>query len=158
MGISPHYSERVGPNRGCIRVVGNTWKGKTIHCSCDNAAVVAIVRSSTSKHQLVMQLMRCLFFFVAIYQVYLESVHLPRVRNEAADALSRTTFLVSCSSCVVASARSFFVHFLGVFLIGGRFDRISSSRRSIRRALIQSTPDWSSPAWTSVQRTTLRKN
>ena len=54
---------------------GNTWTRKTIRCRCDNAAVVAIVRSGTSKYQLVMHLMRCLFFFVAVYQVYLEPVH-----------------------------------------------------------------------------------
>ena len=119
---------------------GNTWKGKTIRCRCDNAAVVAIVRSGTSKHQLVMHLMRCLFFFVAVYQMYLEPVHLPGVRNEAADALSRGN--VPRFMQLVPEADS----------------TASPVQDGLRRALIQSTPDWSSPAWTSVLRTTLRKD
>ena len=46
---------------GCA-VWGNNWRGKTLRCQCDNAAVVAIVRSGTSKPPLVMHLMRCLSF------------------------------------------------------------------------------------------------
>ena len=116
---------------------GNAWKGKTIRCRCDNAAVVAIVRSGTSKHQLVMHLMRCLFFFVAVYQVYLEPVHLPGVRNEAADALSRDN--VPRFMQLVPDANP----------------SASPVRVDLHSALIQSTPDWSSQAWTSVLHTTL---
>ena len=70
-------------------VWGKEWKGKTVRCRCDNAAVVAILRSNSSKHPLVMHLLRCLSFFVAHYQLYLDPVHLPGRCNEAADALSR---------------------------------------------------------------------
>ena len=50
---------------------GPGWRGKTVRCLCDNAAVVAILLSGTAKHPLVMHLMRCLSFFVAFYQLYI---------------------------------------------------------------------------------------
>ena len=80
---------------------GLSHGSQSIRCRCDNAAFVAIVRSGTSKHQLFMHLMRCLFFFVAVYQVYLEPVHLPGVRNEAADALSRDNVPYSAILAIV---------------------------------------------------------
>ena len=55
---------------------GPGWRGKTVRCLCDNAAVVAILRSGTAKHPLVMHLMRCLSFFVAFDQLYLDARHL----------------------------------------------------------------------------------
>ncbi len=38
------------------------WHGRTIRCWCDNAAVVAILRSGPSKDVKAMHLMRSLFF------------------------------------------------------------------------------------------------
>ena len=49
---------------GCA-VWGHAWKGKTVRCLCDNAAVVAILRSGSAKDPVTMHLMRCLFFFTA---------------------------------------------------------------------------------------------
>ena len=46
-------------------VWGLECQGKTVRCLCDNAAVVAIIRSGTSKIPLAMHLMRSLFFFTA---------------------------------------------------------------------------------------------
>ena len=45
---------------------GDGWRGKTVQCWCDNAAVVANIKSGTSKHSLVMHLMRCLFSSVPL--------------------------------------------------------------------------------------------
>ena len=42
-----------------------------VHCLCDNAAVVAILKSGTSRHGLVMHLMRYLLFFIARHQLCL---------------------------------------------------------------------------------------
>ena len=61
-------------------------KGKVVKCLCDNAAVVAIVRSGRSKHPLVMHLMRSLSLFTAGYNVGLMAEHLPGRENVAADA------------------------------------------------------------------------
>ena len=70
-------------------VWGKKWQGKSIQCVCDNAAVVAIVNSGSSKDALVMHLMRCLFFFQAVFSLSLHAVHLPGKSNVAADSLSR---------------------------------------------------------------------
>ena len=69
-------------------VWGPHWWGRTVECRCDNAAVVAIICSRMSKHPLVMYLMRCLFFIVAYYQLYLLPVHLPGKYSEAVDTIS----------------------------------------------------------------------
>ena len=107
---------------------------------CDNAAVVAIVRSGTCKHPLAMHLLRCLAFFVAYYQLYLETVHLPGACNEAAEALSRDN--------------------LSLFLqLTPRAQRVTTPLPdSLLRALVHTTLDWSSPAWTAALLSTLRKD
>ena len=49
---------------------GRQWQGKTIRVPCDNAAVVAILRSGWSKNNLAMHLMRCLFCFMASFTFF----------------------------------------------------------------------------------------
>ena len=56
-------------------VWGQAWQGKTVCCWCDNAAVVAIIRSGSAKDPITMHLMRCLFFFTAAYNLVLEPRH-----------------------------------------------------------------------------------
>jgi len=68
---------------------GEQWRGKTIKCWCDNAAVVAVLRSGWSKDEKLMHLMRCLFFILAHYNVSIIGQHIPGVENRAANALSR---------------------------------------------------------------------
>ena len=68
---------------------GRQWKGKTVRCRSDNAAVVAIVNSGRNKEARIMHLMRSLFFFMARYSIVVRAEHLPGKYNEAADALSR---------------------------------------------------------------------
>ena len=48
---------------------GSNWRGKTIKCTCDNAAVLAIINSGRSKENLAMHLMRCLSFFLAHFDI-----------------------------------------------------------------------------------------
>ena len=70
-------------------VWGGQWQGRAVRCLCDNAAVVAIIRSGTSRDPGVMHLMQCLFFFMARFQVVLQPAHIPGKQNEAADHLSK---------------------------------------------------------------------
>ena len=63
-------------------------KGKTLYCSTDNAAVVGIVRSGSSKDELAMHLVRCMSFFTASFQLRVVAAHIPGSKNVAADALS----------------------------------------------------------------------
>ena len=69
-------------------VWGKQWRGTTVKCICDNAAVVAILKSGKSKDRLAMHLVRCLFFFSAHFNIFLVTQHLPGRENVAADALS----------------------------------------------------------------------
>ena len=50
-----------------VALWGHLWKGGTVLCRCDNIAVVGIVGSGRSTHELAMHLMRTLFFFTAAY-------------------------------------------------------------------------------------------
>ncbi len=52
-----------------IALWGEQWHGRTVRCWCDNATVVAILRSGRSKDVRVMHLMRSLFFFLAHYNL-----------------------------------------------------------------------------------------
>ena len=52
-------------------VWGSQWRGMSVRCLCDNAAVVAIVNSGRSKVERVMHLMRSLSFFLARWNVVL---------------------------------------------------------------------------------------
>ena len=48
-----------------VAMWGKEWKSRPICCQCDNAAVVAVMKSGWSKNPLVMQLLRSLFFLAA---------------------------------------------------------------------------------------------
>ena len=96
MGKHSHNSERAAPYCMCVAMWGRQWKGMTVKCQCDNAAVVAIINSGRSRNERAMHLMRSLFFFLANYNVILKGEHLPGVDNREVDALSRddhATFL-----------------------------------------------------------------
>ena len=69
---------------------GSLWRGKTIQCWTDNAAVVAIVNSGRSRRsEIAMHLMRTLFFVMARFNLAIFATHVPGKENGVADALSR---------------------------------------------------------------------
>lgn len=70
-------------------VWGHNWKGGRVVAYCDNAAVVSVLNSRGSKEKSLMQMLRCLFFIEAHLQFSISSAHIPGVRNERADDLSR---------------------------------------------------------------------
>ena len=119
---------------------GRQWRGMTVQCRCDNAVVVAILRSGTSKLPLAMHLMRCLFFFVAYYQIYLDPVHLPGRCNEAADSLSRNNLPRFLQLVPTAQPQP-------TPLPGGLF-----------QALVSQTPDWTSDTWMTVLRSIFQRD
>ncbi|MCG8620844.1 MAG: hypothetical protein MJE68_02430 [Proteobacteria bacterium] len=109
-------------------VWGRQWQGKTIRVRCDNAAVVAILRSGWSKNNLAMHLMRC-FFFMARFHFFLMSEHIPGKLNVAADYLSRNKltlfFQQGPAACQTATA----------------------VLEELYQALIHQQPDWTSLTW-----------
>lgn len=111
---------------------GKHWQGKAVKFRCDNAAVVAIVRSGTSKDELAAQLMRCLFLFMAKFDLCLRAVHLPGKDNGAADALSRNDHMSFLSQ--VPAARH----------------APTAIPPGLARALVHNRPDWMSKSWTGL--------
>ncbi len=117
-----------------VAVWGRKWRGMSVRCRCDNAAVVAIINSGTSKNDKAMHLMRSAFFFLALYEVRIWAEHLPGVENRSADALSRNDHA------------SFLLQNPGA----------QPSPRvlppELVRALILRRPDWTSVNWTELLR------
>ena len=72
---------------------------KVVLFECDNMAVVTAVSKGTAKPDLVMHLLRCLWFFTAYYDIVIRIQHIPGSSNLAADYLSRNQ-LPKFFSCV----------------------------------------------------------
>lgn len=68
---------------------GPRWSGTRVICHCDNQAVVACLRSRTSREDHIMHLLRCLVFIEARYQFYLQPQYISTTHNHLADDLSR---------------------------------------------------------------------
>ena len=63
---------------------------KSVVCvQCDNSSVVSAIKKGAARDNTVMQLLRCLWFFVAHYDIHLVPEHIPGVTNKTADHLSR---------------------------------------------------------------------
>lgn len=110
---------------------GPHWRGKAVCARCDNSAVVAVIRSRSSKEKDLMQLLRCLWFFEASHQFHLYSRHIPGVENSLADDLSRDR--------------------LGEFL--EKAGRVNATPSYIPPSLLQwllsPQQDWTSQSWIS---------
>ena len=79
-------------------VWGHNWRGATVRCLCDNAAVVAIVRSGTSKDPLVMHLIRCLFSLLPRINCYCSPITCREGRIQQQITCPETLSLYSCRS------------------------------------------------------------
>ena len=82
-------------------VWGKDWKGLDVTCHSDNQAVVAVIRSRTSKDPDIMLLFRSLSFIEARYEFFLSAKYIPGSCNELADDLSRnrlSSFLQKASN------------------------------------------------------------
>ena len=122
-----------------IAIWGKLWSGKTVHCRCDTAAVVAIVRSGSSKDNFVMELIRNLFFVLAEFNVLLTIDHVPGVENAAADALSRDnydSFRLQMPSAHVCP---------------------TPIPEELVQLLVHQRPDWTSKNWTALWHAFLQK-
>ena len=67
---------------------GAQWSGKHICFRCDNDAVVTIIQNRRSQQALLTQLLRCLFFYTAIFQFHFSASHIPGANNIVTDAIS----------------------------------------------------------------------
>ena len=111
---------------------GESWSGKSVRVRSDNAAVVAVINSGSSKDQEVMHLMRCLVFISAKFNFITSATHLPGAHNQLADALSRNDALYFMSNYPQAQlAPTPIPHALIDLLMGSK-------------------PDWTSQRWSNL--------
>ena len=59
-----------------VALWGKQWQGGSVVCCCDNAAVVAILKSGWCKDNLGVHLLQSLFFWLAMDQVAILSEHI----------------------------------------------------------------------------------
>ena len=68
---------------------GKEWTGKVVLFKVDNMAVVDIIADIYSREPHLIHLVRLLVFFASLHSFWFTSEHIPGLRNEFADALSR---------------------------------------------------------------------
>jgi len=70
-------------------VWGPLLQHKSVEFHCDNEGLVAAINKGSSKEETVMHLIRCLWFFTAIFDFHITVMHIAGIANNAADMLSR---------------------------------------------------------------------
>ena len=81
---------------------GHHWLGKHIRFHSDNDAVMTIIENQNARYTLLIQLLRCLFFYASVFQF--TALHTLRVHNVVADAISRNN-LTSLHSLIPQASR-----------------------------------------------------
>ena len=72
----------------CV-VWGPTLAKSKVLIQCDNLSLVSAITKGYSKDKEVMRLLRCMWFFVAYFDLDLHVEHIAGIKNTAADQLSR---------------------------------------------------------------------
>ena len=116
-----------------VALWGNHWENKVVRCRCDNAAVVAVVNSGTSKCDKVMHLLRSAFF-TARHNITLMAEHIRGVDNHLADALSHDDHHTFLSQLPEAKRMPVTIP------------------QELIQALVLQHPDWASINWTTLLR------
>ena len=120
-------------------VWGPQMSRKSVLFQCDNAGVVAAIKKGSTKEDRVMQLLCALWFFVAHFDISITIEHIASAQNTAADQLSRSDM------------QSFFLS----------NPQASWLPTPLPRELLQivsvSSPDWTSPAFTQLFSTIIKK-
>ena len=62
---------------------------KSIEVQCNNTGAVSVINKGSSKNKTTMHLLRCLWFFAALFQIRIIITHIPGIANAAADMLYR---------------------------------------------------------------------
>ena len=118
---------------------GYQWAGEHVGIGCDNEAVVHVLGKRSCKDECLMHLLRCLFFIEAHFGFSISAVHIPGRHNQLADALSRNN----------------------TFLFLSKVPEASRSPTPVPPELMDlvavQKPDWTSPSWTALFTSTLRK-
>ena len=71
---------------------------------CDNQSLVSAISKGYSKEPSVMHLLRCLWFFTAVFDISIVAEHIAGATNCAADMLSRNNMTTARRNCQVIKA------------------------------------------------------
>ena len=114
---------------------GKSWRLSRVCFHTDNMAVVAMLQNRTARDPVARHLLRCLYFYSAIYQFQHRGEHVPGVLNVAADALSRNH--MSIFSSLIPQARP------------------TAIPTAVSTLLLANEPDWGSSDWIGLFSATL---
>ena len=110
-------------------VWGPTLARHKVLFQCDNSRVVAALQKGSAKDNTVMHLLRCLWFFVAHYNIVLMPEHIAGVDNCTADHLSRNNMY-------------------NFFSINPQASHIPTPVGPLLQQLLQTPgPDWTTPSF-----------
>ena len=110
-------------------VWGSTLAQHKVLFQCDNSSVVAALQKGSAKDNTVMHLLRCLWFFVAHYNIVLMPEHIAGVDNCTADHLSRNNMY-------------------NFFSINPQASHIPTPVGPLLQQLLQTPgPDWTTPSF-----------
>ena len=115
-----------------VALWGASWSSSTVLAFSDNMAVVCALASGSARDPLLMQLLRCLHFFCAHYQIVIQARHIAGVHNTAADALSRNKHDVFLACLPQAPLTP------------------TTVPQSLVDMLLLNSPDWTSASWRSL--------
>ena len=114
---------------------GRHWFRLHIRFHSDNMAVVSTLDRRSAGQPLAIHLLRCFYFYSALYQFEYSIEHVPGELNTVADALSRNNMTVFSSFFPQATQ-----HLVPAALMD---------------LLVNQHPDWGSPRWTTLFTATL---
>ena len=114
---------------------GRQWYLHHVRFHSDNMAVVAILRTRSTRDAAALHLLRCLYFYTAYFQFEYTVEHVPGVLNTAADAISRDNITLFSSLFPQATQ--------------------ATVPQPLLNLLISQRPDWGSPRWTALFTDTL---
>ena len=119
---------------------GGDWYGSQVSCRCDNQAAVQAIASRSCRDPSMMHLLRCLFFLEAHFQLEVVAAYLPGIHNSLADDLSRNRLLSFRSKVPSADPLP------------------APMPLHLPDLLLDTSQDWTSPAWTQSFCDTVRKH
>ena len=122
-----------------VAVWGMNWRLAHVTCHCDNEAVVRVLNKGSAKDPALAQLLRCLAFYLAHYDISLSALHVTGASNTAADALSRNdlmTFFESLSQAPPSPIPT-------------------PIPQEVFQLLVLERPDWTSSRWRQLFPTTI---
>ena len=122
-----------------IAVWGTRLAKKQVLIQCDNMSVVQALRKGSAKDQIVMQLLRRLWFFVAYYDIELTCVHIMGAASSTADHLSRNNMTCLFSLNPQASLLP------------------TQLPPSLLQIVSVNSPDWTSPHFRKLFKATITK-